>query len=283
MTFLVTGAGGQLGRALLRLAGPRAVGLTHADLPVEDAEAVREAIARHRPGFVLHCAAWTAVDECERDPELAMRVNGAGAAHVAEACAAAGSGLIYVSTDFVFDGRAREPYAEDAAPAPLSWYGRSKLAGERAVLAVGRPNFYVVRTSWVFGPGGRNFPAAILGRAREGGELAVVTDQVGSPTYTLDLAAALLDLAASGAPGGVYHAANEGRCSWHEFAVEVLARAGMAAIPVREIRSADLDRPAPRPAWSVLDCSRLARVRGRTLPDWRDAVIRYLREEIPSS
>lgn len=279
MTFLVTGAGGQLGRALLRVAGARAVGLTHGELKIEDRGAVREAVARHRPGFVLHCAAWTAVDDCERDPERAMRVNGEGTAHLVEACADAGAGLIYVSTDFVFDGRVQEPYREDAPTAPLSWYGRSKLAGEEAVLGAGRADFYVVRTSWVFGPGGRNFPAAILARAREGGELAVVTDQVGSPTYTLDLAEALLDLAGSGAPAGIYHAANEGHCSWHEFAVEVLARAGLAATPVREIRSGDLDRPAARPAWSVLDCSRLAAVRGKRLPEWRDAVSRYLREE----
>ena len=279
MDVLVTGAGGQLGRALLRAAPDRAVGLDHARMPVEDAGAVAAALAEHRPRWVVHCAAWTAVDACEGDPERAMRVNGEGTANVAAACAASGAGLVYVSTDFVFDGRASEPYDVDAPTNPLSWYGRSKLAGEEAVLRHRRPDFYVVRTSWVFGPQGRNFPAAILAKARAGGDLRVVADQTGSPTLTTDLAAALLDLLDARPEAGVYHAANTGRCSWYGFARRVLAAAGLEGVRVERITSEELDLPAARPAWSVLDCGRLAAVRGRALPEWEDAVARYLREE----
>ena len=282
MVYLVTGAGGQLGRAVLAAAAARgeaAVGVGHAELEVEDGAAVERCITAHRPRLVLHCGAWTDVDGCERDPDRAERVNGAGTEHVAAACRAAGAGLVYVSTDFVFDGAARQPYRVNDPTAPLSAYGSSKLSGEHAVLAVATPGHYVVRTSWVFGPGGKNFPSAILARARSGQPLAVVDDQIGCPTLTFDLADALLDLAVSGATAGVYHAANAGSCSWHGLAVEILARAGFGDVPVATMRSAELDRPAPRPAYSVLDCSRLTSVRGCPLPTYQDAVARYLTKQ----
>lgn len=282
MRYLVTGAGGQLGRAVLQAAaarGEEAHGADHAELAVEDAVGVAAWVSRHRPRSVIHCAAWTDVDGCERDPDRAERINGQGTSHVARACAEAGVGLLYVSTDFVFDGSRGEPYPVDAEPDPLSAYGRSKLSGERAVLDAGRDDFFVVRTSWVYGPGGKNFPAAILARARSGQPLSVVDDQVGSPTMTRDLAEALLDLAAAGAGGGIYHAANEGTCSWHRFALDILERAGLASIPVATMSSADLDRPAKRPSYSVLDCSRLTAARGGPLPSYLDALARYLSEE----
>jgi dTDP-4-dehydrorhamnose reductase len=276
---LVTGAGGQLGRAVVARARSRGhvvVACDHAVLAVECEDLVARTVEEARPDVVFHCGAWTDVDGCERDPDRADRVNGEGTAHVATACDRAGARLVYVSTDFVFDGGARRPYRVDDPPAPLSAYGRSKLAGESAALAVGG---FVVRTSWVFGPGGKNFPRAILTRARSGEPLAVVDDQVGCPTMTHDLAEALLDLAAAGASPGIYHAANEGPCSWCEFAVEILAAAGLGSIPIRPMKSSELDRPARRPAYSVLDCERLSRVRGRSLPHHRDALIRYLAEE----
>lgn len=281
---LVTGANGQLGRAVLdecARRGLKAVGAGHRELAVEDRAAVRSFAAAHRPRHVVHCAAWTDVDGCEGDPGRADRVNGDGTAHVAGACAGLGSSLLYVSTDFVFDGRAQAPYPVDAPTAPLSAYGRSKLRGEQAVLAHDRADFRVVRTSWVFGPGGRNFPRAILDRARSGQPLRVVVDQVGRPTMTRDLAAALLDLCREDAPGGIYHAANEGQCSWHRFAQDILAAAGLGHVGVATTTAAELARPAVRPAYSVLDTSRLTAVRGRALPHYLDALQRYLQEQSP--
>lgn len=276
--FLVTGSRGQLGHAvcaLLESRGVDAVGLGSRDLPVHDEKAVAEQFARHRPSHVLHCGAMTNVDGCESEPELAMDINGAGTAHVARACLEHGAALCYVSTDYVFDGRGTRPYRHDDACQPVSAYGRSKLAGEVAVLSHGRPDFYVARTAWVFGPGGQNFPRAILNRARQGGPLKVVDDQRGCPSMTLDLAEAMVDLLQSGADGGVYHLANEGECTWHQFAVELLQAEGLD-LEVGRMSSAELDRPAPRPAYSLLDTSRLQAVRGRPLPHYLDAMRRYL-------
>ena len=281
---LVTGANGQLGRAVLELARARgltAVGAGHADLAVEDQDAVRHWLGTHRPAWVLHCGAWTNVDGCEADPERADRVNGHGTGYLAESCRALGAGLVYVSTDFVFDGKASSPYPVDAPIAPLSAYGRSKALGEAAVLRHGMPNFHVVRTSWVFGPGGKNFPRAILDRAKSGQPLRVVTDQVGRPTYTFDLAEAVLDLCTPAAPGGIWHAANEGECSWHRFACDILAAAGMGDVAVGTMNSAELARPAARPAYSVLDTSRLTTQRGRPMPHYLDALKRYFQKERP--
>jgi dTDP-4-dehydrorhamnose reductase len=277
--LLVTGAKGQLGRALLRGAEARGLSVVGVDLeemPLDDRAAIHAGVAAARPRFVLHCGAITNVDGCEAEPLTAFRINGLATSWVAEAAAAAGAGLAYVSTDFVFDGEAQgAPYAVDAPVRPLSVYGASKRLGEEAVLAHARRDFYVVRTSWVFGPGGKNFPRAILNRARAGQPLKVVTDQVGRPTMTHDLADALLDLAKLRPEGGVYHAANEGQCSWHQFAADVLRAAGVEA-EVGEQTAADLGLPAPRPAWSVLDTDKLAAVRGERLPHYTDALARHL-------
>ncbi|MCC7396180.1 MAG: dTDP-4-dehydrorhamnose reductase [Planctomycetes bacterium] len=277
--FLVTGARGQLGRAVMSAIAGRglaAIGVGSAEMPLGERRAIEAAVGTHRPRCVLHLAAATNVDGCELDPLGAYRSNGLGTAWLAESCARHGAALVYVSTDFVFDGKATTPYPVDAAVAPLSAYGASKRLGEEAVLGHGRADFWVVRTSWVFGPGGRNFPRAILDRARSGQPLRVVTDQVGRPTCTMDLADALLDLWQRRGPGGIYHAANTGVCSWHGFAVAVLAAAGLGHVPVGEQAAAELKRPAPRPAYSVLDTSRLDQLRGRPLPDFRDAIRRYL-------
>lgn len=282
MKFLVTGALGQLGRVTvenLRQRGIEVLATDVPEVPVDDREKLAAAFTDFAPTHVLHCGAVTNVDGCETDPDLAHRVNGAGTAHVAELCAAHDAALVYVSTDFVFSGVSDRPYRPDDEPAPVSVYGASKLAGEQAVLAAKRPNFYVARTAWVFGPGGNNFPKAIMNRARSGQPLRVVDDQVGCPSMTLDLAEAMIDLALSGAEGGVYHMANEGSCSWHQFACEIVAAAGID-VEVGTMSSDELDRPAKRPAYSILDCSRLAAVRGKSLPSYQDALQRYLQEEL---
>ena len=277
--LLVTGAKGQLGRAVLGEAarrGLRAVGVDLEEMPLDDRAAIVRVVGAAAPSAVLHCGAITNVDGCEVEPLTAYRVNGLGTSWVAEAAAAAGAAMAYVSTDFVFDGeQAGTPYPVSAPIRPLSVYGASKRLGEEAVLAHARADFYVVRTSWVFGPGGKNFPRAILDRARAGQPLKVVTDQVGRPTMTHDLADALLDILELRPDGGVYHAANEGHCSWHQFALDVLRAAGVAA-EVGEQTASDLGLPAPRPSWSVLDTDKLAAVRGKRLPTYQDALARHL-------
>lgn len=279
--YLVTGALGQLGRSVMADVAARGQTACATDIPelcVEDIDSVRRWIDDKEPRTVLHCGAWTDVDGCEEQPDRADLINGAGTANVARVCAEAGIGLVYISTDFVFDGDGERPYLEADQPDPISAYGRSKLLGEQAVLEQGRDDFYVMRTSWVFGPGGKNFPAAILARARSGQPLRVVTDQIGRPTMTQDLAAAMLDLRTSGAEAGLYHASNEGVCSWHEFAVDIVAAAGLD-VEVGTMHSSELDRPAPRPAYSVLDTSRLTAARGKPMPHYRDALRRYLEGE----
>ena len=278
--LLVTGALGQLGRTIVAQAealGLKVVGVDIDEMPLDDRGRIHQVIEAAKPGFVMHCGAITNVDGCEEQPLLAFRINGLATAWVAEAARAHGAGMAYVSTDFVFDGSSHgTPYPVDAEVAPLSVYGASKRLGEEAVLAHGREDFYVVRTSWVFGPGGKNFPRAILNRARSGQPLKVVTDQVGRPTMTHDLAEALLDIYRLKPAGGIYHAANEGQCSWHQFAVDTLAAAGLADVVVGEQTAADLNLPAKRPAWSVLDTSKLAGVRGKRLPEYRDALDRHV-------
>ena len=176
----------------------------------------------------------------------------------------------------VFDGESERPYRPDDEPNPISQYGHSKLLGEREVLLRERPDFWIVRSGWVFGPDGSNFPRAILDRARSGEALRVVDDQTGSPTLTLDLAEALLDLATARPEAGIYHACNRGACSWHRFACDILDAAGIQA-DVARIKSSELDRPAPRPRYSVLDCTNMTELRGQPLPYYKDAIERYLR------
>lgn len=286
--YLVTGAAGQLGRAVLaqlQQRGRSTLGVDVGEMPLDQRAAIHQVVARSAPRAVLHCGAITNVDGCELDPLAAFRINGLATSWVAEAAATAGAAMIYVSTDFVFDGSSAVPYAVDAAPRPLSVYGASKRLGEEAVLAHGRADFYVVRTSWVFGPGGKNFPRAILDRANSGQPLKVVTDQVGRPTMTHDLAEALLDIVDMKLPGGIYHAANEGQCSWHQFAVDILREAGLGHLAVGAQTAAEYAAvlvaagrkpPAPRPAWSVLDTQKLANLRGKPLPHYLDALRRHL-------
>jgi dTDP-4-dehydrorhamnose reductase len=247
-----------LGQDVARIA-PESVGYTRADLDVTDRAAVRQAIGSG--DVVINCAAWTDVDGAEEHEAEAMRVNRDGARNVAEA---AGT-VVYVSSDYVFDGTKREPYVESDPVNPLSAYGRTKLAGERAT-ADANPRHFIVRSSWLFGTGGKNFVETMLGL---GPEVRVVDDQVGSPTFTGHLAGMLWLLGRS-ADYGVHHIAASGACSWFEFARAIFERAG-SDTRVEPCTTAEFPRPAPRPAYSVLGSER-----GHTLPSWQDGLDAYL-------
>ena len=280
--WFVSGSRGQLGSALLEClaaAGVSASGCDLDELDVAEPAAVAERLASlPRPLVWANAAAFTHVDRCEREPEEARRGNAEAPGVLARACAAAGVGLVHVSTDYVFAGDASAPYTEEDPPAPRSEYGRSKLAGEKAVLAAS-PDFLVLRTSWVFGAG-RNFVAAVLDQAElrrsgaESGPLRVVDDQRGRPTYAVDLAGALYAAVEAGATG-LLHFANAGVASWWELARHALDEAGYADVPIDRIKTADLQTDAPRPAWSVLDTARAEALGIRPRP-WREAVSDYL-------
>jgi dTDP-4-dehydrorhamnose reductase len=271
----VTGAGGMLGRDVVRaVRGHDVVALGHAELDITDASAVADVLADARVGrgdVIVNCAAWTDVDGAEADPAGAHAVNALGAGNVARAAAAAGARLVHVSTDYVFDGEQRTPYVESDPTGPRSVYGRTKLAGEEAVVAAGG-HHAIARSSWLFGAGGRNFVATMLALAEERDEVRVVTDQVGCPTYTGHLAEALLDLAASGAQG-IFHVAGGGRpCSWHDFAIEIFRQAGVAC-RVLPCTTEEFPRPAPRPAYSALTSERPEMP---VLPPWHEGLAAYL-------
>jgi len=271
MRLLVTGAAGMLGRDVVAAAGDaghEALALARADLDITDAAAVRAAILAAQPDAVINCAGWTDVDGAETAEAQATAVNGVGVGHVAQAAAAAGALLVHVSSDYVFDGTATEPYTEEAAVKPLGAYGRGKLAGEHAVTAAGGA---IVRASWLFGPLGKNFVDTMrrLGAERE--EIAVVDDQVGCPTYTGHLAPALIDIAGRGLTG-VLHVAGGGRCTWFDLAEATFAEAGIDC-RVKPQSTADLGRPAPRPAFSVLASTRAD---APALPAWRDGLKAHL-------
>jgi dTDP-4-dehydrorhamnose reductase len=262
-----------LGRDVMRLADD-AVGLARAELDVTDAGAVERAVRDARPDVVLNCAAYTNVDGAETEEDAATLVNGDGAGNVAAAAAAVGALVVYPSTDYVFDGSKREPYVESDGVAPRTAYGRSKLAGERATAAANERHA-IVRTSWLFGAGGKNFVDTMLGLE---GDLKVVADQVGCPTYTGHLAGALLEIAAARATG-VLHVAGGGACSWYEFAAEIFAAASRDDVNLRPCTTEEYPRPAPRPAYSVLASDRPDAPR---LPDWREGLRDYLAERAPA-
>jgi dTDP-4-dehydrorhamnose reductase len=282
MRALVTGAGGQLGAELCAVlvdAGDDVLDANRERLDVTSREQVLGAVLGARPDVVYHCAAWTDVDGCEGDPTRALLVNAVASRHVAEACRLAGSHLVAVSTDYVFAGDGTAPYVEWDQTGPRSAYGRSKLAGEHEV-TTGCPGAAVVRTSWLCGASGPNVVRTALRLAAEPGrELAFVDDQVGNPTFTSDLAPLLRRIGVARAPG-TFHATNQGATSWHGFVSEVLAAAGLDPARVRPIVTADLvpARPAPRPAYSVLDGPALRGSGFEPLPDFRDPLARLVKE-----
>jgi dTDP-4-dehydrorhamnose reductase len=272
MRLLVTGAGGMLGQDVIRAAraaGHDPVGVDRWALDVVDRDRVRRALAAASPDAVINCAAWTDVDGAESSPAEAFAVNAAGAGHVAQGAAAAGALTVHVSTDYVFDGTRDEPYVESHSTRPLSVYGRSKLEGEQAVEQAA-PEHVIVRSAWLFGAGGPNFVETMLRLAGERGSVAVVTDQVGCPTWTAHLAAALVELAGSDRRG-VLHVAGAGACSWHEFAEEIFVQAGVPC-RVERITTAEMGRPAARPANGALRSERGA----PELPSWREGLAGYL-------
>ncbi|MFI0542390.1 dTDP-4-dehydrorhamnose reductase [Streptomyces sp. RP5T] len=276
-TWLVTGAGGMLGQdvlARLDRAGERYVALDRKALDLTDADAVDAALDEHRPAVVVNCAAWTAVDDAEAREDEALAINGDGPRHLADACARTGAVLLHVSTDYVFAGDATEPYAEDAPTAPRSAYGRTKLAGEKAVLGYERG--YVVRTAWLYGTGGPNFVKTMIKLEGVKDTLDVVDDQRGQPTSSADLAGLLVELGlgalAGTAPAGAYHGTNSGETTWHGFTQEIFRLLGADPERVRPTTSDAFVRPAPRPAYSVLGHGRFAEAGIEPLRDWRTAL-----------
>jgi dTDP-4-dehydrorhamnose reductase len=278
---LILGGTGMLGRSLVQEArqrGEAALALSHAQADVTDPGRLRYWLDSFRPDTVINCAAYTKVDLCEGEGrEKAFAVNGTAAGLIADAAQEAGARLIHVSTDYVFDGKAREPYREDAAPAPLSVYGQSKLEGERQALSR-HPRALVVRTSWLFGPGGPNFVATMVNLIKKGQlPLRVVSDQEGCPTYTPFLARAILDLAPLDL-NGIVHYRNREPVSWYAFTREIatLWAAPAQGVEVLPVTTADFPRPAPRPAWSVLDVQRFEEAAGRRVEPWVWGLADYL-------
>ncbi|QJU54447.1 dTDP-4-dehydrorhamnose reductase [Herbiconiux sp. KACC 21604] len=269
--YLITGAAGMLGRDLQEaLAGRDVVALTRADLDITDAAAVASALAGI--DVVFNCAAYTAVDAAETDEEAAHAVNAIGPATLAEATAANDAKLFQVSTDYVFQGDATSPYPEDEPRVPLNAYGRTKAGGEEAVLGLNPAGGYVVRTAWLYGRHGANFPATMLRLGRERDSVSVVNDQVGQPTWTADLARQLVLLADSDAAAGVYHGTNSGQASWFDFAQATFQEAGLDPDKVKPTDSSQFVRPAPRPAYSVLGHDAWSRAGLEPMRDWRAAL-----------
>ncbi len=274
MRIFITGADGQLGSELRRvLHGETLLLGTWPQFDLEKPD-VERAIVEAQPDVVIHAAAYTNVDQAEREPDRVMRINAEGTRRVAQAAAAVGAKLIYLSTDYVFDGEKRVPYVETDEPHPINVYGRSKLEGEREALAY-CPNTLVVRTSWLYGSTGKNFVRTILQLAAEQPVLKVVADQRGCPTHARDLASALcqivpLDLR------GILHATGAGDCTWYEFACEIVSVMGLT-VRVEPISTDEAGRPARRPAYSVLSCQRLHDA-GIRMPHWKESLTRFARE-----
>ena len=271
--ILVVGAAGMLGRDLIALLGDRGQGVDIADIDITSLESVLKVFRDLKPEVVINCAAYTDVDGCESNIETAMAVNGEGVGHLAMACRDIEALLVQVSTDYIFDGGKGTPYVEDDAPCPLSVYGESKLAGE--LNAVFCPEHLIVRTQWLYGLHGKNFVETMLRLGAEKDDLTVVDDQIGSPTWTVDLARAIIALIDGGCRG-IYHAANSEYCSWNGFAKAIFKEAGLN-VSVRPMTTTELNRPARRPLYSTLECSKLTGDTGFQPQSWRNALQEYLR------
>lgn len=270
--LLVIGAKGMLGQDLMRVLPGDVRGVDIEEVDITSPESVRRLLLTLKPRVVVNCAAYTDVDGCESNPELAMRVNGEAVGHLAAATREIGALLVQVSTDYVFDGTKGIPYLEDDEVNPLSVYGKSKLLGEE--MARKNPEHLIVRTQWLYGHGGKNFVETMLRLAGERNEIAVVDDQIGSPTWTVDLSLAISELIDHDCRG-TYHAANRGTCSWFEFARAIFDEAGVE-MTVRPQTTAELNRPARRPLFSVLDCGQLTQDAGLELEEWREALKSYM-------
>lgn len=289
MKAFVTGAKGQLATDLILLleaAGFEAAAFSSAELDISDSKAVDDAVRRTRPGVIINTAAYTKVDLAEKEKDRAYAVNAIGAENLAKAAKEAGCAMVHVSTDFVFDGRVPVPYTEEAGTNPLSVYGATKLAGEKAVAAATDAHV-IVRTSWLYGANGHNFVKTVLKLASEKETLRIVYDQAGTPTWTVDLASAIVEavkaIEAGGKPWGLYHYSNEGVASWYDFAVAVCeeARANGAALKcgrVEPILTAEYPLPAVRPAYSVLNKAKMKKTFDIEIPHWRSSLAKMLGE-----
>lgn len=270
--ILVVGANGMLGRDMMSLIGDSARGVDIDQIDITSLDSVEKVLKELKPETVINCAAYTDVDGCESNTETAMQVNGEGVAHLAMVSREIGARLVHVSTDYVFDGGKGSPYVEDDAPCPLGVYGESKLAGE--LNAAFNPDHLIVRTQWLYGLHGKNFVETMLRLAAEKDQLAVVDDQIGSPTWTVDLAQAIMALLKTD-QRGIYHAANSGFCSWNDFAKAIFEESGIT-ITVNGMTTDELNRPARRPLYSTLDCGKLQRDSGFQPQPWRTALKSYL-------
>lgn len=258
-------------------------GATRSDFDITDYSQTLQFLKDKRPDIVIHAAAYTKVDDCESHSETAYKVNEAGTKNIASGCKDINAKLICISTDYIFNGRKNTPYLENDMPEPLSVYGDSKLKGELAVQDI-LNDFIIVRTSWLFGKNGNNFIKAILKQVDKaqkdnsvaaGFSLRVVNDQTGSPTYTIDLSHAIEKLISCNAKG-IFNITNSGECSWYQFAKKILELAGIKGVEVVPIKTKELNRPAPRPAYSVLDCSKFKNTTNYQMRHWEDALKDYL-------
>lgn len=278
MKVLIIGASGMLGHDLvpaLRESGHETLSPTHAELDITDPESTRVYIVREKPQCVILSAAYTRVDDCESQQDLAWSVNAEGPRSVAQACQVAGARLIYISTDYVFNGSKTGPYTEEDITDPTSVYGRTKLAGEKYIKDILRDHL-VVRTSWLYGLKGRNFVETILKKAQTEKELRVVNDQRGSPTYTKDLSGGLTALVNLKDAVGIVNVTNSQSCTWFEFAQTILCLEGVANVIVHPVTSGQFKTPAKRPANSVLSPDRYKQLTGKTLRPWKEALSDYL-------
>lgn len=276
MRILITGITGQLGRALPKVLTEQGFNvLTTPRFDVAD-HATVQLISDLSPDLVIHAAAMTHVDNCARDPDTAFKINAFGTQNVAHACLRCNAEMVYVSTNEVFDGRSDRPYREDDPPHPINPYGSSKRSGEQMAARYLKTRLYIVRTAWVFAPGGNNFPAKIIAAADAGNPLRVVADEVGSPTYAPDLAAAIAQLIQTRVYG-VYHFTNAGYCSRYDFAKEILRLSGRERIPIEPITLADYPRPSTVPPFTPLANIRGAEL-GIELRPWQEALKSYFVE-----
>jgi len=272
---LILGSRGMLGHDLMRVFGDRydVIGLDKEEVDITQQQATRDVIRDISPDLVINAAGYTEVDGCEKRVQEAFAVNGEGPRNVANGCRDTGAKLVQISTDYIFDGEQRRPYREDDLPSPKNIYGESKLLGERYVQR-SLEHYLIIRTQWLYGKHGRNFVETILALADERDKIEVVNDQLGSPTYTVDLVRAILTLV-SNEMKGTFHASNRGCCSWYHFALEVLRLAGKEETEIVPVSSNELNRPASRPSFSVLSCEKLKKEAGIEMRTWQEALWDY--------
>lgn len=279
MRIMVTGSGGMLGQDLMDMLSPThdVLGCDLHNCNILVNAQVEHTVSSYRPDVIIHAAAYTNVDQAESEQDAARKLNETGTRNIAAAAKTYQSKLIYLSTDYVFDGAKTHPYIENDPTCPVGVYGKTKLLGEQQVQQIGSPAWLIVRTAWLYGARGKSFAGTILQRARQEEMLYVVDDQIGSPTYTKDLVRGIVALFERNA-SGIVHLTNSGSCSWYEFAKTIVEIAGFSSVTVQPISTEELQRPAPRPAFSVLDTSKFTVLTGQTPRHWKQGLEEYLQE-----